>query len=104
MKQFDVVANSSPRSRGRRPYLVSLQSDLLSHSIDTTIVAPLERAGRATYAARLNPPIEFDGQSYFLIAQQLVTVRKNGPGEPRGSVAGNRDAIIAALDVLFTGV
>jgi toxin CcdB len=103
MKQFDVVANPFPRSRDRQPFLVTLQSDLLARSLDTVVVAPLEKATGGSFADRLNPRIEIDGQPFVLIAQELVTVRKSVLGNARGSIAGERDAIIAALDLLFTG-
>jgi toxin CcdB len=103
MKQFDVHANPFPRSRERQPYLATLQSDLMARSLDTTVVAPLERAGSGTFADRLNPRVEIDGQPFVLITQELVTVRKSVLGQTRGSIAGERDAIIAALDLLFTG-
>ena len=44
MKQFDILANPFPRRRERQPYLVALQSDLLSNTLDTVVVAPLEMA------------------------------------------------------------
>jgi len=103
MKQFDVVDNPFPRSRERQPFLVALQSDLLVRNLDTVVVAPLEPAAAGTFADRLNPRIDVEGRSFVLIAQELVTVRKNSLGNPRASVAGERDSIIAALDVLFTG-
>ncbi|SRR6266567_7263283 len=103
MKQFDIMANPFPRSRERQPFLVALQSDLLVRSLDTIVVAPLERAASGIFADRLNPPVEVDGQSFVLVAQELVTVRKSVLGNPRGSIATARDAIIAALDLLFTG-
>jgi toxin CcdB len=103
MKQFDIVANPFPRSRERQPFLASLQSDLLTQSLDTTVVAPLEPAGAGTFADRLNPRVEIEGQPFVLITQELVTVRKNVLGDSRASIAGNRDAVIAALDLLFTG-
>lgn len=103
MKQFDILANPFPRSRERQPYLASLQSDLLARSLDTTVVAPLEPAESSTFADRLNPRVEIEGKPFVLITQELVTVRKNVLGEIRGSIAGERDAIIAALDLLFTG-
>jgi len=103
MKQFDVVANPFPRSRERQPFLVALQSDLLVHSLDTVVVAPLERAGSDTFADRLNPRVEVEGQPFVVIAQELVTVRKSVLGDPRGSIAAERDALIGALDLLFTG-
>jgi toxin CcdB len=83
--------------------LVSLQSDLLSRNLDTVVVAPLEPADTDTFADRLNPRLDVDNEQFVLIAQELVTVRKAALGQPRGSVALDRDRIIAALDVLFTG-
>lgn len=103
MKQFDIVANPFPRSRERQPFLASLQSDLLSRNLDTTVVAPLEPAASGTFADRLNPRVEIEGQPFVLITQELVTVRKSGLGETCGSIASERDAIVAALDLLFTG-
>ena len=103
MKQFDIVANPFPRSRERQPFLVTLQSDLLVRSLDTVVVAPLEPAASGTFADRLNPQIDVEGQPFVLLAQELVTVRKSVLGAPRGSAAAERDAIVAALDFLFTG-
>jgi len=103
MKQFDVVANPFPRSRERQPYLVTLQSDLLARSLDTVVVAPLEPASSGTFADRLNPRVEVDGQPFVLIAQELVTVRKSALGNTHASIDSERHAVIAALDLLFTG-
>jgi toxin CcdB len=91
-----------PRSRERQPFLVALQSDLV-RSLDTVVVAPLEPAASGTFADRLNPRVEIDGQPYVLLAQELVTVRKSVLGIPHASIAGAREAVIAALDMLFTG-
>lgn len=55
------------------------------------------------FADRLNPKVEIDGTSFALIAQELVTVRKSVLGPVRGSIAADRDAIVDALDLLFTG-
>jgi hypothetical protein len=103
MKQFDVVANPFARSRERQPFLVTLQNDLLVRSLDTVVVAPLEPALSSTFADRLNPRVEVDGRPFVLVAQELVTVRKSALGSVRGTIVGERDAIIAALDLLFTG-
>ena len=103
MNQFDVVANPFPRSRERQPFLVALQSDLLARSLETVVVAPLEPVGAGIFADRLNPRVSVEGEPFALITQELVTVRKSALGKVRGSVAGERDSIIAALDLLFTG-
>ncbi len=104
MKQFDIHANPFPRSRERQPFLVALQCDLLSRSLDTVVVAPLEAADTGKFADRLNPGVTVDDKAYVLIAQELVTVRRSVLGEPRGSLGHERDKIIAALDMLFTGL
>jgi CcdB protein len=67
------------------------------------VVAPLEAADTGKFADRLNPGVTVDDKPYVLIAQELVTVRRSVLGEPRGSLGQERDKIIAALDMLFTG-
>ncbi len=87
MSQFDVVANPFPRSRERQPFLVNLQSDLLARSLDTAVVAPLERAGSGTFADRLNPHVAVDGQTFRLDRAG----DRHGPQErPRGAARFHR--------------
>lgn len=103
MNQFDVVANPFPGSRERQPYLVALQSDLLTRSLDTVVVAPLEPAVAGRFADRLNPQVEIEGKPFVLIAQELVAVRKSALGPAAAALGAERDKIVAALDMLFTG-
>jgi toxin CcdB len=103
VNQFDVFANPFPRSRERQPFLVVLQSDVLTRNLDTMVVAPLEPAASGTFADRLNPSLAIEGKAFVLIAQEIVTVRKSVLGAPRASIVAERDAIIRALDLLFTG-
>jgi toxin CcdB len=103
VNQFDVVANPFPRSRERQPFLVALQSEILTRNLDTLVVAPLEPASSGTFADRLNPRVEIEGNTFVLITQEIVTVRKSVLGKARASIAGERDQIISALDMLFTG-
>ena len=102
LAQFDVLPNPFG-TRERQPYLVALQSDLLSRNLDTVVVAPLERLLADTFADRLNPRVKIGDELFVLIAQELVTVRKAALGQPQASLAGDREKIIAALDMLFTG-
>ena len=75
---------------------MALQSDLMMRNLDTVVVAPLEPAASGTFADRLNPRIELDGQPFVLMAMSVL-------GTPRASTAGARDAVFAALDLLSTG-
>lgn len=103
MQQFDVLRNPFPASRERQPFLVALQSDLLARTLDTVVVAPLERAETGSFADRLNPRVSLHGAPFALITQEVVTVRKSALKDSIGSLAAERDKIIAALDLLFTG-
>lgn len=103
MKQFDIVANPFPRSHERQPFLVALQSDLITRALDTVVVAPLQPAEAGSPVDCLNPTVSVDGRALVLVTQELVAVRKNVLGRPQGSIEAERDKIIAALDLLFTG-
>jgi hypothetical protein len=63
----------------------------------------LEVASSGKFADHLNPPVTIGDQPFVLIAQELVTVRKKALGSAHGSLGHDRDRIIAALDMLFTG-
>ena len=67
------------------------------------MVAPLETADSGKYADRLNPRVNVEDKAFTLIAQEIVTVRKSVLGGSCGSLAHERDHIIAALDLLFAG-
>lgn len=104
MSQFDVHANPFRRSREHQPFLVVVQSDIISRDFDTVVVAPLETASTSKFIGRLNPAVRCSDRSFVLIAQELLAVRKNELGAPRSSLLHQRDQIIAALDMLFTEI
>jgi hypothetical protein len=64
MKRFDVYRNPEQRTRAHVPYFVVVQSDLIE-DFDTRVVVPLMRQRAA--ATRLNPIIEFAGESWVKI-------------------------------------
>ncbi len=83
--------------------MVEVQSDLLE-PFETRVVIPLiapRHAPRAPH--RLNPVLEVVGEPRILATQLLATLPRAELGAPVGSLAGERDAIRAALDMLFRG-
>lgn len=104
MPQFTVYRNKSPRSKSTFPFLVDVQSDLLEQ-LQTRVVIPLTRtAGVAKKPlGQLTPALKFDGDSYVLMTPQLAGVARTELGAPAGTLAGERNAIIAAMDFLLTG-
>ncbi|MBK5951998.1 CcdB family protein [Rhodobium orientis] len=103
MRQFDVCRNPNPAMRARVPYLVILQSDLLD-PLATVVVAPLLAEGAFRPVTKLHPVFEVEGERFILSTGELAGVPRRAVGERISSLAGERDAIIAALDLLFTGI
>ena len=98
MAHLDLYAN--PDGPG---WLLDLQSDLLD-GMATRVVAPVMPADAAPRpAARLNPVVQVEGVDAVLVAQFLAAVPASILGAPVGSLAAERDAVTASLDMLFHG-
>ncbi len=100
MAQFDIY-----RGRGEGvDFLLDLQDEMLE-SLSTRVVAPLalpETVGPPMKT--VNPRISVGGLDYILLVHLLAAIPASSLGARVGSAASQRDAIIAALDLLFTGI
>jgi toxin CcdB len=100
--QFDVHRN--PRG-GLFPLLLDVQADLLS-ALATRVVVPMARARR--YATKpltvMNPTATLRRVEYVLVFQELAAIPTAMLGKPVGSLSSRREELIAALDLLFTGI
>jgi toxin CcdB len=101
-RQFDVVANPEASEAAHRPFLVVLQSDLVS-GLRSTVVAPLIPRERMTGATRMNPIVTVEGREFWLATHELFAVDRRMLRATVANLAASRDAIIAALDFVFTG-
>jgi toxin CcdB len=101
-RQFDVVANPDPSEAAHRPYLVVLQSDLVS-GLTSTVVAPLVPRDLMTGAARLNPILPVAGRDYWLATHEMFAVDHRILRGSVASLAERRDEIISAIDFVFIG-
>ena len=104
MPQFTVYRNKSSQTKSTFPFLVDVQSDLLEQ-LQTRVVIPLTRAPGVAKKplSQLTPALRFDGDSYVLMTPQLAGVSRTDLGAPAGTLGGERNAIIAAMDFLLTG-
>jgi toxin CcdB len=102
IQQFDVFANPDSGEAAYRPFLVVLQSDLVS-DLMSTIVAPLVKRGDMAGAQRLNPLVTVTDQEFWLATHELFALDRRILRNRISSLADRRDHIIAALDMLFTG-
>jgi toxin CcdB len=102
MAQFDIYRN--PRG-GDYPLLLDVQSNLLSQ-LATRVVVPMAALKQYPLKplTRLNPTARVRGADYVLVFQELAAIPKSALGETRGSLSARRSDLIAALDLLFTGI
>jgi toxin CcdB len=102
MAQFDVYRN--PRG-GPFPLLLDIQADLLAR-LGTRVVVPM--ATRKSYGpapiTRLNPLAKVRGVDYVLVFQELAAIPTAALGPQVGSLAPRRADLIAAMDLLTTGM
>lgn len=104
MPQFTVYLNRDSRSKGEIPFLLDVQSDLLSE-LRTRVVIPLylKSSLSGKLMTKLSPEVQVEGKKLVLMTPQLAGISVKDLGEPVGSLAEHRGEIIAALDLLFTG-
>ena len=105
MAQFDLYCNPNPTTRTRIPYLLDVQSDLLD-SLATRAVVPLCKPAvlKCRLAERLNPAFEIDGRKLCMLTPELAGVPVRALAAAVGNLAGERAAVIAAIDLLITGI
>lgn len=104
MAQFDVYFNPNRDTRNAIPYLLDVQSDLLD-MLATRVVVPLivtEEMGQG--AARLNPQFKVKGVAVVMSTAEVAGVPVRALGDKVMSLKSKRDEIIAALDLLLTGI
>jgi len=105
MAFLEVHVNPNPTTKRAIPFLLDVQADLLS-SLSTRVVVPLYRkdAAAARVIAHLTPLLEFQGKTYVAMIPELAGVPRRVLGASAGDMTSARVEIIAALDLLFTGI
>lgn len=98
MARYDLYA--APDGKG---WLLDVQADLLD-GLNTRVVVPVLPVTRAPkLAKRLNPVVRVAGEDCALLTQFLGVVPVSGLGRCVGSLAGEAEAVMAALDMVFVG-
>ena len=104
MAQFDVFLNPVPAARDAYPFVIALQSDLAADP-DQVVTAPLARAARAARTtARLTPRVLLDEEAYIVWVAALATFARGDLRSRVANLAGDRGALLGAVDILFYGV
>jgi len=102
MAQFDLFENLRSKTY---PFLLDVQTDLL-RDLASRVVVPLAPVSklRGKPLRLLNPIVSIAGRDHAVMFQELAAIPTKALGATVGSLQGRRDELIAALDLLFTGV
>lgn len=102
-RQFDVFKNTDKRSGAAHPYLIVLQSDAIA-ALDTCIVAPLVPPRTIEYLERLLPVVTVKRRNYVIAIPDMAAMPSSAIGEPVANLESERYRIVAAIDLVFTGI
>lgn len=105
MPQFAVYRNTNPATRAAVPLLLNVQSDLLAE-LGTRVVVPLYTATamQGKTLRTLTPLCEIEGEAYLMMTPQMAGIARKQLGAVVADLSAQRDEIIAALDLLITGI
>ncbi len=105
MRQFCVYRNRSATSQAAYPLLLNVQTDLVE-GLGSRAVVPLAPADTFKHKIidRLMPTLQIDGAVYVLLTAQLSGMLVRDIGAEVADLAGQRHVIIAALDMLISGI
>ena len=105
MPQFTVHRNQNRETVANYPLLLDVQSDLLA-GLATRVIVPLCPTGamNGKLIKGLTAVFQIEGKEYAMLTPQLAAIPKKHLGPTIGDVARHRDHIIAALDLLITGI
>ena len=104
MAQFDVYANPSDSNDKGIPYVVVLQSDLLD-ALATRLVMPLATLKFADKVPeKLCPSVMVNGQKLRALAHYAAPMPVRSLRQMVGNLSAQSHLLMAAMDVVFSGV
>lgn len=105
MPQFAVHKNTNAATKATVPFLLDVQSDLISE-LATRVVVPLYTATamKGKTLRTLMPTFEIDDKQYVMVTPQLAGIATRQLGAQVADLSAQRNEITAALDLLITGI
>lgn len=103
MAQFTLYRNNNPQTQARYPFLLDIQSDFLD-TLKTRLVIPVVQLAEQKPISRLNPVFEIERKRYLLLVQEMAAIPVKNLGTKVAELKTLRDEILAAVDLLLTGI
>lgn len=104
MAQFSIHENPNPRTKGTVPFLLDVQSDVLS-VLATRVVVPLYRPESLHSKAmtRLTPIVKVKDRPLIAMVPEIAGVHQRDLGPTVGEASSQRNELLQAIDLLLTG-
>ncbi|MGY0311966.1 CcdB family protein [Alteromonas macleodii] len=105
MAHFDVYRNPSSKTNRAYPFLVDAQNSVIDQ-LATRLVVPLtkNKTRNSLYMKNLTPEIEFEGETYLFLTQQLNSIPEDALKDYIGSLEQSRELLIDAIDFAINGI
>ena len=105
MAQFDVFRNPSSKTNKAYPFLVDVQNSVIDQ-LATRLIVPLtkNKTSNSLYIKSLTPEIEFEGETYLFLTQQLNSIPEDALKDYIGSLEQSRELLIDAIDFAINGI
>ncbi|MFZ5580056.1 MAG: CcdB family protein [Pseudomonadota bacterium] len=103
MAQFDVYRNDG-HDRKAFPYVMAVQSDLFEDARSVVVIPLTAPDNVGKVHPRFQPRITLEGESLACVTQLVTAVPRTSLGAPVGNATSHRTDILAAIDLLFTGI
>lgn len=104
-QQYRIYRNTNPNSQQHIPYLLNVQADLLA-GLKTVTVIPIYRADQLQGAIikRLMIAVTLEQIDCVIVTPEVAAIPCKLLGECIGDLTPMRSDIVAALDLLLTGI
>lgn len=102
IRQFDVFVTPFRRDRTERPYYIVVQSSLIDNA--SRVCVPLISERFLKPWGRLNPAFQIEGSKVYFHPVEIITLPVRVLKTSIANLERDRDRIVAALDLVFTGI
>ncbi len=104
MAQCDVHRNANPKTRGRTPFLLDVQADVMA-ALPTRLVCPIRRRENLPDDPidRVHLPVTIGDLECVVFFTELTAVPSGVLGSVVTSLNHRRHHVVAAIDLLITG-
>jgi toxin CcdB len=103
--QFSIHKNANPNSKSRVPFLLDVQHPLVAH-LEFRLGVPLIPLGNfdSPDIKKLVPTVTINGKAYSVVVPLLAATPKGHFGASVADLRERRHEIIAAIDMLVSGI